>query len=76
MWKSSLRTSGAAHPLLRKHRTQINVADLPVLNDLLLLKPPSTAGDELAEVFTSRHENSSVVVPSNRLVNAAGPSPP
>lgn len=56
--------------------TGLNIADLSVLDALFLPKLSSTARDELAEVFTSRHENSSVVVPSNRLVNAAGPSPP
>ena len=57
---------------LRKYRTQINAADLMVIDDLFLRKLPATAGDELAEVLMSRYEKSSVVVTSNRSVDDWG----
>ena len=52
--------------------TGLNIADLSVLDALFLPKLSSTARDELAEVFTSRHKKSSVVVTSHRLVDDWG----
>ena len=57
---------------LRKYRTQINAADLMVIDDLFLRKLPANAGDELAEVLMSRYEKSSVVITSNRSVDDWG----
>ena len=57
---------------LRKYRTQINAADLLVIDDLFLRKLPATAGDELAEVLMNRYEKSSVVITSNRSVDDWG----
>src|SRR6185312_12887404 len=53
---------------LRKYRAQIKAAELMVIDDLFLVKLPSNAGEELAEVLMSRYEKSSTVLTSNRPV--------
>jgi hypothetical protein len=39
-----------------------------VIDDLFLRKLPPNAGDELADVLMSRHEKSSTVITSNRIL--------
>lgn len=40
-----------------------------IIDDLVLVKLPSNAGEELADVLTSRYEKSSTVLTSNRSVD-------
>jgi DNA replication protein DnaC len=54
---------------LRKYRAQMKAAELMVIDDLFLVKLPSNAGEELAEVLMSRYEKSSTVLTSNRPVD-------
>lgn len=51
---------------LRKLRTQLRAAELLVIDDLFLRKLPANAGDELADVLMSRHEQASTLLTSNR----------
>lgn len=53
---------------LPKQRTQLNAAELLVIDDLFLRKLPPAAGDELADVLISRYEKRSVIITSNRPV--------
>ena len=57
---------------LRKYRTQLNAAELLVIDDLFLRKLPVNAGDELADVLMGRYEKSSVIITSNRSVDDWG----
>jgi DNA replication protein DnaC len=49
-----------------KYRDQLKAAELLVLDDLFLRRLPPAAGEELADVLMSRHEQSSTLVTSNR----------
>ena len=51
---------------LRKYRAQLHAADLLVIDDLLIRKLQSAAGDELADVLMSRYEKRATIVTSNR----------
>ena len=51
---------------LRKCHSQLNTADLVLIDDLFLRTLPAHAGDELAEVLMSRTEKASTLVTSNR----------
>ena len=51
---------------MRKLRTQLNAAQLLVIDDLFLRKLPVGAGDELADVLMSRYEKASTIITSNR----------
>jgi DNA replication protein DnaC len=53
---------------LKKCRTQLQAADLLVIDDLFLRRLPPSAGEELADVLMSRYEKLSTVVTSNRPV--------
>jgi DNA replication protein DnaC len=48
------------------YRSQVKAADLLLIDDLFLRKLPAHAGDELAEVLTSRYEKATTIVTSNR----------
>jgi DNA replication protein DnaC len=54
---------------LRKHRAQLNSAELLIIDDLFLRKLPPTAGEELADVLMSRYEKRSTIITSNRPVD-------
>lgn len=57
---------------LRKYRASINAAELLVIDDLFLRRPPANAADELADVLMSRYEKASVLITSNRSVDDWG----
>jgi DNA replication protein DnaC len=52
-----------------KYRTELNAADLVVIDDLFLRRLPASAGDELADVLMSRYEKLSTLVTSNRPID-------
>ncbi len=54
--------------MIRKYRDQLKKAELLVIDDLFLRKPPATAGDELADVLMSRYESASTIITSNRVI--------
>ena len=54
---------------IRKLRAQFKAAELLVIDDLFLRKLPPNAGDELADVLMSRHEKSSTIITSNRILD-------
>ena len=54
---------------LRAYRSQLQAADLLLIDDLFLRTLPAPAGDELAEVLMSRYEKASTIVTSNRPVD-------
>ena len=51
---------------IRKYRAQLKAAELLLIDDLFLRKPPASAGDELADVLMSRYEKASTIITSNR----------
>jgi hypothetical protein len=52
-----------------KYRAQLLSAELMILDDLFLRRPPSNAGDELADVLMSRCEKFSIMITSNRPID-------
>ncbi len=53
---------------IAKYRTQLNSAELLVIDDLFLRRLPPNAADELADVLISRYEKASVMITSNRPI--------
>jgi DNA replication protein DnaC len=51
---------------LRKYRSQLQAAELLLIDDLFLRRLPANAGDELADVLMSRYEKLSTLITSNR----------
>ena len=57
---------------MKKHRAQMRLADLLVVDDLFLRRLGGGAGDELTEVLMSRYEKSATIITSNRTIDDWG----
>lgn len=53
---------------IKKYRTQMQAAEVLIIDDLFLRRLPQNAGEELADVLMSRYEKLSTVVTSNRPI--------
>jgi len=51
---------------IKQYRSQLQAAEVLIIDDLFLRRLPSSAGEELADVLMSRYERRSTVVTSNR----------
>jgi DNA replication protein DnaC len=53
---------------IKKHRAQLQAAEILIIDDLFLRRLPQSAGEELADVLMTRYEKLSTVITSNRPV--------
>ena len=53
---------------IKKYRSQLQAAEVLIIDDLFLRRLPQSAGEELADVLMSRYEKLSTIVTSNRPV--------